>query len=134
MLIINPEIVSFAGENWPSVESVAVDRLAHRLTQEWSDQGPWMVFADVPEQRVRVVLVQRLEGGALTSPVPGDAGTLRFEAAASESDAGRVAVEMEVVVGEVRHELTRKGGVRSLVLWAVSPDGSTDPITVGGVA
>lgn len=134
MLIVNPEKVSFAGAEWAGVESVAVDRLAHRLSQEWSDDGPWMVFCDVPEQRARVVLVQRLDAGALQSPVPGDTGTLRFEAAAGDSDAGRVAVTMEVVVGEVRHELMRKGGQRTMVLWAVSADGSTDPVTVGGVA
>lgn len=134
MLIVNPEKVSFAGAEWAGVESVAVDRLAHRLTQEWGDDGPWMVFCDVPEQRVRVVLVQRLDAGALESLVPGDAGTLRFEAAASDSDAGRVSVSMQVVVGEVRHELMRKGGQRTMVLWAVSADGATDPVTVGGVA
>ena len=134
MLIFNPEKVSFAGDDWAGVESVAVDRLGHRLIQEWSDDGPWMVFVDVPEQRVKVVVVQRLEEGALSSPIPGDSGTLRFEGAASSSDAGRIAVQMEVVVGEVRHDILRKGGLRTMVLWAVSSDGSSDPVSVGGVA
>jgi hypothetical protein len=133
MLVFNPEKVSFAGADWEGVESVAVDRLAHRLVQEWSDDGAAMVFADVPEQKVRVVLVQRLEDRALVSPVPGDSGTLSFEAARSGSDAGRVLVTMEAVVAEVRHDMRRTGGVRSMVLWAVSSDGATDPVSVGSV-
>ncbi len=134
MLILNPQQVTFDGVDWREVESIAVDRLGHRLVQEWSDEGPWMVFVDVPEQRLRVVLRQRVDEGALSSPTPGDAGLLRFEAARSSSDAGRVSVEMEATIGEVRHDLTRNGGVRSMVLWAVSVDGATDPVTVEGLA
>lgn len=134
MLIFNPQRVSFDGQAWEGVESVAVDRLGHRLVQEWGDEGPWPVFVDVPESRVRVVLRQHLDEGALTSPSPGDSGVMRFETAASVSDAGRVVVEIEAVVGEVRHDILRTGGVRSIVLWAVSSDGSVDPVSVGGVA
>lgn len=134
MIVLQPERVTFGGQSWEGVESVAIDRLAQKLTQEWSDLGPHMVFVDVPEQRVRVSLVQRLDDGALDTPTPGSMGLLRFEAARSASDAGRIVVQATVVVGEVRHEVTRKGGLRSLVLWAVSSDGSSDPISVGGVA
>jgi hypothetical protein len=132
MLILNPQQVSFGGSAWDGVESVVVDRLGHRLVQEWGDEGPWVVFVDVPESRVRVVLRQRLAEGALSSPKPGDSGLLQFEAAASESDAGRVSVEIEAVVAEVRHDLSRSGGVRSISLWAVSSNGSVDPVSVGG--
>jgi hypothetical protein len=133
VLVFNPEKVLFAGVEWEGVESIGVDRLAHKLIQEWSDDGAAMVFADVPEQKVRVVLVQRLEDGALVSPVPGDSGTLSFEVARSGSDAGRVSVSMEAVVAEVRHDMLGKGGRRSMVLWAVSSDGATDPVSVGSV-
>jgi len=132
VLVLNPEKVSFAGQVWEAVESIAIDRLVHRLVQEWSDLGPHVVFCDVPEQRVRLVLVQKLDEGSIESPKPGDAGTLSFEAARSGSDAGRVVVSGDMVVGEVRHEVTRKGGVRSVVMWAVSSDGASDPISVGG--
>ena len=98
--------------------------------QEWSDSGAQLVFADVPEQRVRIALVQSLTESAIGSPLPGMSGALRFEAARSASDAGRVSVTAQVVVGEVRHEVTRKGGLRSIVLWAVSSDGVSDPVSV----
>lgn len=134
MLVLNPERVTFAGQSWEGVESIAIDRLAHRLVQEWSDAGPQMVWADVPEQRVRLALVQRLDRGAIEGPLPGALGLLRFEAARSGSDAGRVTIEAQVVVGDVRHEVTRKGGLRSIVLWALSSDGVSDPVSVGGGA
>lgn len=134
MIVLQPEKVTFDGQVWDGVESIAIDRLAQRLTQEWGDAGPHMVFVDVPEQRVRVSLVQRLDDGALDTPTPGTIGLLRFETSRSAGDAGRLAVQATVVVGEVRHEVTRKGGLRSVVLWAVSSDGSSDPITVGGAA
>ena len=134
MVLWNPGNVSFGGGDWEGVGSVAVDRLAHRLVQAWDDDGAAMVFADVPEQKVRVQLVQRLEEGAIVSPVPGDKGTLAFESARSGSDAGRFAVSMEAVVAEVRHDMRRTGGVRSMVLWAVSSNGATDPVTVGSIS
>lgn len=134
MLVLNPEEVTFAGQAWPGVESIAIDRLAPRLVQEWSDAGPQVVWTDAPEQRVRIALVQRLDSGSIDSPLPGVLGLLRFEAARSASDAGRVTIEAQVVVGDVRHEVTRKGGLRSIVLWALSSDGVSDPINVGGAA
>ncbi|GAB4384298.1 MAG: hypothetical protein Kow0022_06430 [Phycisphaerales bacterium] len=130
MLVLHPEQVSFDGQIWDGVESVAIDRLAHRLVLEWSDQGPHMVMADVPEQRVRVAMVQRLTESQITSPLPGASGQLRFEVARSASDAGRVRVTAQVVVGEVRHEVTRRGGLRSIVFWAISSDGLSDPVSV----
>jgi hypothetical protein len=137
MLVLNPQRVQMDGQEWSGVESIAIDRLAHRLVQEWSDDGAYSTYVDVPEQRVRVSLVSVLDDGALDELLPGQAGMLTFEAARSGSDAGRIEVSVGVVVGEVRHEVSRGRGVRSIVCWGVSSDGQADPVEIvqkGGVS
>ncbi len=130
MLVLNPQRVKFDGHEWAQVESIAIDRLAQKLVQEWSDDGAFAVFVDVPEQRVRVSMVQMLDEGTLEALVPGMSGDLVFEAARSGSDAGRFEISISVVIGEVRHEVSRGRGVRTLVAWGASSSGDTDPVMV----
>lgn len=133
MLVLNPQRVEIDGQTWTQVESIAVDRLAHRLVQEWGDEGAFATLIDVPEQRVRVMVVQMLDEGAFDAPRPGDQVMLTFEAARSGSDAGRVSVDIELVITEVRHDVSRGRGMRTLSGWGVSSDGATDPVEVSEI-
>ena len=130
MLILNPRVVHFGVATWDDVIAVAIDREAHRTVEEWSDLGPYAVLADVPEQKVRVTVVQEVARDDVNTPRPGEAGTLVFFTSPTASDAGRKKVSCGAVVLEVRHELSvKKGAVRTVVLAGVS-DGEADPVVV----
>lgn len=137
MLVLNPALVRFAGEEWEDVVAVAVDRLAQRAVEEWGDFGPYAVLADVPEQSVRVQVRQRLARGSIGSPRPGDEGDLEFWTAPGASEGGRLRISARAVVRSVTHEWSeRSGAVRTVMLVAIDPfvsgeaSGSTDPIRV----
>lgn len=131
MLLLNPRVVKFAGAVWEGVVSVAVDRAAHRTVEEWSDAGPYATLADVPEQRVRITVVQELTRGDVGAPRPGESGTLAFHTSPGAADTGRKRIAATAVVLSVAHELSlRKGALRTVVFAAVSSDGAADPISV----
>jgi hypothetical protein len=131
MLLLNPRIVKFAGAVWEGVVSVAVDRAAHRTVEEWSDGGPYAMLADVPEQRVRITVVQELARGEVGTPRPGESGTLTFHTSPGAADSGRKRIAATAVVLSVAHELSlRKGALRTVVFAAVSTDGAGDPVSV----
>lgn len=134
MLVLNPRSVVFGSSTWAGVTSVSVDRDAERLVAEIGASGPHVVLADVPEQRVRVRVVQEMEGDDLGSPTPGEQAALGFVTAPNASSAGQRAVDLTAVVTGVRHEVSRRGGaVRTVSLLAVSPDGVSDPVSVTAV-
>jgi hypothetical protein len=131
MLLLNPRSVSFGGAVWEDVSAVVIDRAAARAIKEWSDTGPHLVLADVPEQLVTVRVVQQVARDDVGVPVPGEAGELVFHTAPSGSDSPRKRVRAQCVVMDVTHELSLKNGaVRTVKLLAVSSDGATDPITI----
>ena len=130
MLILNPREVKFASTAWPDIAAIAIDRAAHRTIEDWSDLGPYATLADVPEQKVRITITQELARDDIHVPRPGESGTLSFCTSPTASDAGRRRFTCTAVILDVRHELSlRKGAVRTITLAAISPDGSTDPIT-----
>lgn len=130
MVILNPRQVKFGSATWPDIAGVAIDRSAHKTIEDWSDLGPYAVLADVPEQKVRVTVVQEVVRDDVNVPRPGEMGELSFYISPTASDAGRKRVTMEAVVLDVKHELSlRKGAVRTVTLAAVSTDG-TDPVVV----
>jgi hypothetical protein len=132
MLILNPRLVTFGSYSWPEVAAIAIDRSPHRTVEDWSDLGPYAVLVDVPEQKVRVTVVQEVERDDVHLPRPGESGTLSFRTSPTASDAGRRRFSCTAVVLEVRHELSlRKGAVRTVTLAAVSADGATDPVVMG---
>jgi hypothetical protein len=134
MLALNPDRVRFAGVLWDSVTRAAIDRGAARQVVEWSDAGPHVVLADVPEQRVLITIERQLTRDGIDAPRPGESGELTFYAAPAGSGAGRVRVRATCVVLSVTHELSgRKGAVRRVELIAVSGDGATDPVSVTAV-
>jgi hypothetical protein len=113
------------------VESVAIERTGEKTIAQWSDDGPHVVLADVPEQRVTVKVGQALQGEDISAPVPGDEAVLSFETAANSSAADRTTVSLAAVVTGVSYGVTRKSGTaRTIELLAVSSDGSSDPVTV----
>lgn len=131
MLVLNPREVTFDGESWEDVSAVTVDREAARTIESWSDLGPHLAFADVPERRVVIRVVQVLDSDSLLSVAPGDAGELSFYASHGATDSGRKRVEADVVVTKVQHEVSQKrGAVRTVTCVAVSSDGAVDPIRV----
>ena len=131
MLLLTPRVVRFGDATWEDVSAVVVDRAARRKVVEWSDMGPHVALADVPEQEVTLRVVQSLARDAPDGPKPGDAGELSFDTSPAGTDAARRRVRAQAVVLDVRHELSVKGGAtRTVTLVAVSPDGAADPLIV----
>ena len=131
MLSLHPHLVTFAGQPWPHVTSIAVDRTANREAVEWSDAGPHAVFADVPEQRIDItVTMQLISSNGLDAPRPGQTGDLTFYTAPAATDGARQQVTTQATILATTHDLTgKKGATRTIRLIATSPTGSTDPIT-----
>lgn len=131
MLLLHPRRVTFGSATWGDVESVAVERSAEKVIAQWSDDGPHVVLADVPEQRVTVKVVQALQGGTVDAPVPGEQAALAFETSPNSSGASVTTVSMVAVVLGVSYGVTRKAGSsRTIELMAISTDGSADPVSV----
>lgn len=129
MLFLNPSQLSLLSTDLPDIDSVSIDRLAHREVVEWSDAGPFAVFADIPESKVEITITQRLEREfSLAGPLPGEQGALEFIIAPNASHAHRQKVSAQVVVRSVRNDLAAKPK-RIISLAALSPDGTTDPIS-----
>lgn len=134
MLVLGPESVSFAGEAWGGVESIAIERTARREVVEVGDGGAEVVLADVAERRVNVKVTRRIDRSELESARPGDAGELVFRAGFGRTDAGWREVSLDAVVTRVTYEVGREGARGVVTLVAVSPDGVTDPVRVEEVA
>lgn len=136
MLILNPAKLSLLGLEYGSIESVKVNRLAHREAVEWSDAGPHAVFADIPECRVEIEIMQHLESGgsdqSLDGPQPGQLGMLEVITSPNASQARRRKLSAQCAIKSIRNEAGRRAK-RSIILIALSPDGSTDPITMSDV-
>lgn len=128
MHILRPNQVSFGSSTWADIERVAIDRVTTRAAREWSDEGPFLVFADAPEQLVRARVTQRLDRTTLSSPLPGEKAELRVELGAT--DAHRRLVRFQAVVESVTHDIAGARALRSITLLAVSYDGHDDPVTV----
>jgi hypothetical protein len=128
MLILNPNRVRFGSLRLERVLAVAIDSSSREVV-EHSDLGPHAVFADAPERRTRVKLVQELTSTDLAAPLPGDAGELSFFAAPGSSEARRVQVSAQCVVLRVEHDI-RRTPTRTITLTALSSDGQADPVAV----
>lgn len=130
MLLMNPARVTFGAATWEHVVWLGVDRQAESTLLEWSDLGPYAVFADVPERRVIIRVVQELTGEDLGGPAPGELGTLTAVTAPNGADGGRRRVTAQAVVTRITHELSGRGARRFIDLTAVSSDGAADPVTI----
>ncbi|MEO0511417.1 MAG: hypothetical protein AAF108_00775 [Planctomycetota bacterium] len=130
MLVLDATKVSFAGSGLGGARLIAVDRVAATELVSFSDDGPHVVFADVPQQRVTLKLVRRLPTGTLDGPEPGDEGALSFETAVGRTDGSRSSVSAQAVVTKVQHGVTREGVEQTISFVAVSSAGATDPVSV----
>lgn len=131
MVILNPTTARLGGMLLEGVTLVVVDRSASREAVEWSDQGPHVVFADMPEQRVTIRVVQDVPRGGITVPRPGEAAELSLVTQGEGDDHSRVRVWASVVVLRVTHALKESGLTRTIEMIAVSGDGASDPVGVG---
>jgi hypothetical protein len=131
MLILNPRQVTFASTTFTDVTSVAINRDTTRLALNHTDHGPHPTFADAPEQRTTIELTMDLPRGDLNAPTPGAQGTLTLTTSPTASDAQRRTLTATAVVTKVEHHVTlNRGATRTITLIALSPNGSTDPITI----
>lgn len=132
MLFLNPAKLTLLSADYSNIESVAISRLAHHEVTEWSDAGPFAVFADVPECKVEIAITQRLDTGpdqSLLGPKPGEQGALELTTSPNASHAQRKKLIAQVVVRAVRYDLGAKPK-RTISLVAISPDGAADPIVL----
>lgn len=130
MIILNPERVTFGARAWNNVSAVTVEREAKTLVAEIGDAGPHVVFADVPEQRCRITVVQELEQTDLHTPTLGELDALKVTTNVSLGDRGRAALSASAVVIDVKVNVARgQGATRRITLLAVSGDGAADPLT-----
>ncbi len=135
MLLLNPRMVRFGGEVWTDVTVLAIDRVGTRVIAEWGDQGPHPVFADVPERKTVVRIVQEVGAGGLRAPALGDEQELTARTTPAGSDGEAYELRARCVVTGVAHELSvRRGALRTIELIAVSAagggGGGTDPVSV----
>ncbi len=134
MLLTNPAVVRFGTHVWEDVETLAVDRQADRTVIEHDDLGPHAVFADAPEQTMRVRIIRRIARDDLETPVPGEREEVVFYASPSGTDAGRRRLKATAVVLSVKHELSAAAARQVITLVAVSASGDADPLTVEDAA
>lgn len=131
MLVLNPRLVRFGSRTWPGVSLVAIERRAARLAIEWSDMGPHPVFADAPEQRLTIRIIQDVAGDEIDAPTPGEQAVLVFYTAPTGADARRRKVSITAVITGVTYDLSlSRGTQRRTSLVAVSADGAADPIAI----
>ena len=131
MLLLNPRTIRFGSSTWDNVTSIAIDREAHKLITEWNETGPHATFADVPEQRVVIRVTQELARDDIDAPHPGDEGAIEFHTSPTSSAAGRKRITATAVLADITHQLSLKGGaIRTARFIAISPDGTTDPVTL----
>jgi hypothetical protein len=129
MVWVYPSEVSLGSAVLGGVVSVAIDQKADRLVVEYGDQGPHPVFIDAPERRTSVTIVREVnqDEGALVNV--GDLATLTVRGRESASTEIGQKYAGEVVVIEVSHEFSRKGGlVQRVKAVGVSATGAAAPI------
>lgn len=127
MVIVDPRDVRFGERAWGDVRSLTVSVESVRLAEAWSDLGPWCVFADVPERRVRISIVRSFAGPELASPAVGEEALLSFTVSEGGSESARQVVA-RCVVSAVRHEVAQGQATQRLELLALSGTGAQTPI------
>lgn len=132
MLALSPQSVTLFGAPLRDVDYLAVDRRSSKQTEERTDLGPHLVFADAPEQRVSVSISRTLTRDEASALRPGQQGELRFTVSPSDSDARRRTFSATVVVLSIDHDLFTRSGVpgarQRIHALALSTDGAADPI------
>lgn len=135
MLALAPQSVTLFGAPLADVDALAIDRRSSKQTEERTDLGPHLVFADVPEQRVTVSITRTLTRDEASTLRPGQQGELRFTVSPSDSDARRRTFVATVVLLSIDHDLSTRAGAAAgagarqrIHAVALSTDGASDPI------
>lgn len=135
MLLLNPRLVQFGPHAWDDVAAVTIDRAAARLAEEWGDLGPHAAFADVPELRTTIRIVQELLRDDLDAPLPGTQDELTLHTSPAWADGGRRKLTARAIITRIEHEVSlKRGAIRTITLLAISEDGADDPITFSEAA
>lgn len=129
MVVLRPDRVRFGSDEWEGVQRVSFDRSGTRTIEEWGDEGPQLVFADVSRVRVKARVVQAFRATDLESPIPGAMEELRIEVSGG-SDAGRKVVKTDAVVQSVAYSVGGSRSERTITLVCVSAAGDEDPVSV----
>jgi hypothetical protein len=130
MFLSSPTRVSFGSLLLPNVSSISIDRSPSREAVDFSDSGPHPTFADIPEQKSLITILQHLTSSDFAAPLPSTSATLTILANPNDSDSGSLTLQASTVVRACTHSLNPKGATRTISLIALSPNGSTDPITI----
>lgn len=132
MLALRPRGVRVMGVALDDVESIAIERRATRVAEEWTDAGPHVAFVDVAEQRVSATIVRAPAGDAADLFRPGQQGTVEFEASANLSGGHRGGARRFIATGVVVETSFgahgEKGARQRIALTLVSADGLSDPL------
>ncbi|MEC9374321.1 MAG: hypothetical protein VYC34_10775, partial [Planctomycetota bacterium] len=116
------------------MRAVAIERRAERLTEEWGDLGPHVVFCDAPEQRI-IARITRTPGETEeafdAALAPGAACSLSFRASMNASAAGAARVFFSGVITLAKSELHEaKGATQVIELVGVSSNGVDSPLVI----
>jgi hypothetical protein len=130
MLLLSPTRVSLGNLVLQNVSSISIDRLPSREVLEFSDLGPYPTFADIPEQKVLITILQHLTSSDFAAPLPSASATLTIHARPNGTDAGSVTLQANTVVRAVSHDLAPKAATRTISLIAISSSGTANPITI----
>ncbi|MBU6411988.1 MAG: hypothetical protein KGS45_00820 [Planctomycetes bacterium] len=130
MFLSSPTRVTFGSLLLSSVSSISIDRTASREAIDFSDAGPHPTFADIPEQKVLITILQYLTSSDFAAPLPSSSATLTIHAKPNDSDSGSLTLQASTVVRSCTHSLNPKGATRTISLIAISTNGATDPITI----
>lgn len=136
MIVLNPRRVQFGATPLDNVTWIAMDRQGTRVTREWSDDGPYPVFVDVPEQAIAITVVQELVLEDLSMPFGGtpagvgQVATLSFVTSPNATDQSRRRVSVSAALVRVSHSISTRRATRTLVFEAVASNAASDPVTV----
>lgn len=131
MLILSPRQVRFGSLTLADIAAIIIDRSPARTVEEFTEHGPYAVFADIPVQRLRLHIVQQATSDVPDDPRPGDQAMLTFHTAHATTAARPSTISALCVVLAVQHELSLKhGATRKVTLVPISETGETDPITI----
>lgn len=134
MLILNPRQVTLGGTTLRDVLAISIEREARRLITDFTDLGPHVAFADVPEQIVRATITQELMDVSPDGPKPGESLALSFISSPTGSDSGRTRWNATGVVTKCAHEIVSGGrsigARRTIELVLISTNGAADPVAI----
>ncbi len=132
MIWLNPKTVDLGGTILDNVSSVSIDENSSRLVVEHQDDGPHVVFVDVPERKIVVKIRRRVVTDEVLGIDLGDSRALTMRTTDSGGDGLNGAqVTATVVVTDLAYDVDRKRGAELVITAiAVSSDGAIDPVTV----